>query len=386
MDAEVAFGLGDYDQAALALFDFVNKPGPDAEAATYYLAESLYQKGDRGAAHTYFAQLAAAATTNSRYYQPALERLVELAIASRAATTATRDQWLGKLDRITPGLRLASVPYVRGKFAFSQGKLDEALAYFQDVPKGSDFELQALYFTGTVSVAKKDLARAIQTFSDLIERTPRTANDRRVVELGQLALGRLYYERDQFGKSIDSYLLVDRRSDLFPDALYEVSWVYIKNKQYDKALRALELLSQSEPQSGRTPTIRILEGNLRIRKAQMIRSAQVEGIGASADDPSLEYDKANQVFAETHDMYFPGYVALSHIVADKTDPSRYMAQLAGRSERAFQVNTPLPDEAVVLIREEPGVQRLIGVEGDLAEVRRDLMESREMIDRAVSRA
>jgi tetratricopeptide (TPR) repeat protein len=380
VDAEVSFGLGDYNAAATALFDFVNKPGPDAEAATYYLAESLYAKGDRGAALIYFTQLGNAATMNSRYYQPALGRLVELAIDSPGGDDAGATPWLSKLDAIPPGLRMPLVPYIRGKYAYSQGKYDEALAYFQDVPKSSDFDLQSQFFVGTIQINKQDLPRAIQTYTDLTERVPRTASDRRVMELAQLALGRLYYERDQFGKSIDSYLMVDRHSDLFPDALYEVSWVYVKNKQYDKALRALELLSRSEPDSARTPTIRILEGNLRIRKAQMIRSAQVEGTGAAADDPAIEYDKANQVFSETHDMYFPGYVALSHIIVDKADPSRYMAQLAGRSQRAFQIAAPLPDEAAVLIREEPGVQRLIGVDGDLADVRRNLMETRETID------
>jgi hypothetical protein len=160
-----------------------------------------------------------------------------------------------------------------------------------------------------------------------------------------------------------------------------VSWVYVKNKQYDKALRALELLGKSEPDSGRTPTIRLLEGNLRIRKAQMIRQAQVEGTGVAADDPAVEYDKANQVFTSTHDQYYPGYVSLAHIVADHADPARYVAQLAGRSERVFQVIAPLPDEAVVIIRDQPEVKRLVGIDGDLADVRRDLDETREIIAR-----
>src|SRR5258707_15735981 len=49
VDAQVSFSLGDYDQAALILFDLVGKTsGPDKETATYYLGESLFQKGDKG--------------------------------------------------------------------------------------------------------------------------------------------------------------------------------------------------------------------------------------------------------------------------------------------------------------------------------------------------
>src|SRR6476620_1358182 len=57
VDAEVAFSLGDYDNAALSLFDLAGKQqGNDRDAATYYLAESLFQKGDRGAARGYYAE------------------------------------------------------------------------------------------------------------------------------------------------------------------------------------------------------------------------------------------------------------------------------------------------------------------------------------------
>ena len=51
----------------------------------------------------------------------------------------------------------------------------------------------------------------------------------------------------------------------------------MKGKQYDKALRALELLALSEPNSTKTATVRILEGNLRIRKAQLIRLNLITG-------------------------------------------------------------------------------------------------------------
>ena len=366
VDAEVAYTLGDYDTAALMLFDLTDNQrlgGPDGEAATFYLGEALYQKGDRGAAAAYFSRLASGGNVSTKYYQPSLLRLVEISIAQDDDAT----QWLAALDRVSPGLRSAQVPYVRGKYAFSKGKLDEALAFFQDVPKGSDLELQSLYYAATTNVAKKDLGRATEIFTDIIGRRPRSANDRRIVELGQLALGRLYYERDQFSKSIDSYLLVDRRSDLFPDALYEVAWVYVKNKQFDKALRALELLSLSEPQSKQTPTVRILEGNLRIRKAQIIRAAQIAGTTeqGSTDDPGGEYDKANKTFGETHDQYLPSYVALSQMVDSTGDPTQYLAQIAGRSTRAFQITAPIPEAAAQWIADEPEVQHVVHIENDL---------------------
>jgi hypothetical protein len=379
VDAEISYALGDYDAAALVLFDLVgNQQASDMEAATYYLAESLYQKGDRGSARAYFEQIVRAGNSASKYYRPSLERLVELGIKRKDDTTEQYVQTLQPLMASSP-----SVPYVLGKYAYSQDKLDDALALFSQVPKGSDYELQALYFTGTTYVAKKDLAKATDTFADLVTRKPRTSIDRRVIELGQLALGRIYYEREEPSKSIDSYLLVDRHSDLFPDALYEVAWVYVKNKQYDKALRALELLELSDPTSNKTPTVRILEGNLRIRKAQMIRQAQIDGtVGTEEnDDPATEYEKASKIFTETHDQYMPSYVALSQMVDGSLDPTSFISQIAGRNEHVFQLAQPIPEAAAQWLRDEPEVQRFVGIESDLASVQANLTATQSLIER-----
>jgi tetratricopeptide repeat protein len=381
VDAEVAYSLGDYDGAALTLFELANRPGADQETARFYLAEALFEKGDRGAARGYYEQVVAGGSVASKYYQPALERLIEIAIVQKDDTNLERT--LAALDQISPGLRRPSVPYVRGKLAYAQGKHDEAIAFFQDVPKGSEYEMAAAYYLATTYVGKKDLQRATDLFTDLIGKKPRTANDRRIVELSQLALGRLYYERDQPSKSIDSYLLVDRHSELFPDALYEVAWVYVKSKQYDKALRALELLSRSDPSSTKTPTVRILEGNLRIRKAQMVRGAQIQGTldSPQADEPAAEYDRAVKDFTETHDAYLPSYLALAQMVDSKADPAQYLAQIAGRSEHVFQTVAPIPEAAVQYLRDEPEVQRVVAVETDLGEITANLAQTEATIAR-----
>ena len=56
-----------------------------------------------------------------------------------------------------------------------------------------------------------------------------------------MALGRIHYERNQPSRAIDRYLEVSRKSDLFDETMFEVAWVYVKNKEFDKALRALDV-------------------------------------------------------------------------------------------------------------------------------------------------
>src|SRR6185295_9075629 len=96
---------------------------------------------------------------------------------------------------------------------------------------------------------------------------------------------------------VDQYLMVSRRSNLFDDALYEVAWVYVKAKQFDKALRALELLALANPSSSAIPDVKILEGNLRIRKAQATAASENQG------NSTEEYAKALDLFEKTRDAY-----------------------------------------------------------------------------------
>jgi tetratricopeptide (TPR) repeat protein len=380
VDAQRSFALRDFDAAALVLFDLANKPGTEQEAATYYLGESLFQKGDKGAARAYFAQLAQ--RPGSKYHQPSVVRLVEIAIAQNDATDI--DATLAALDSSSPSS--AQIPYVKGKYAFSQGKLDEAQSLFEAVGKDSEWELQAGYYLGATAGAEKDLQRATDIYTDLVGRRPsmgmHAAADRRVIELSQLALGRLYYERDQLAKSIDAYLLVDRHSDLFPDALYEIAWVYVKSKQFDKALRALELLAESAPTSNKTPTVRLLEGNLRIRKAQLLRQALINGtVDAEHKDPVIEYDKAAAVFDETHRLYYPSYQSIVAMADGTGDAGDYLAQLAGRTSTVFQATAPIPEAAAQALREEPEVQRVVENQTDLGEIQANLTEAEASVAR-----
>jgi tetratricopeptide (TPR) repeat protein len=381
IDAQVAFGVGNFDNAALLLYDYVaqEQKGRDFDTALYYLGESLFQKTDRIGARANFARLVQEVGPSSKYYQQSLERLIELSLLLGETEGVT--EWLDDLDRVPGDKRRPSVPYVRGKYAFSLGNYDEAITWFQQVPSDSEYGFQAQYYLGTTHVAKKDLGKATQAMSALLEREPKTDDDRRVLELAQLALGRLYYERDQPTKAIDTYLLIDRKSDLFPDALYEVAWVYVKAKQFDKALRALELLALADPTSQKLPTVRILEGNLRVRKAQSIHEKLVQGLETGAQSGAEEYIKATDIFDSTHETYQPPHDELAKIIESNEDPQVFLAQITGRSSQTFQTNATMPEIAAAWIRDEPNVGRVMTIETDLGTIQEEITEAERTIER-----
>lgn len=374
INAQVQFGMGNFDDASVLLYDIVeaHPTHRSYDEAIYYLAESLFQKQDDLAARAYFIKLIAERGSASKYFQQGLERLIELSL--RLQDDSGIQDWLAALDSLPKAGRRASIPYVRGKYAHFQGDYDTAIKHFSDVPTNSKYSFQAQYFIGAALIAKGNLGAAARTFGAITKRRAKTEDDRRVRELAHMAAGRLHYERDQPSKAIDSYLNVSRKSDLFDDVLYEVAWVYVKNKAFSRALRALELLELTDPNSSRMPEVRILEGNLRIRKAQ---TQYDKGLG----NPAEEYDRALKVFTQTREAFTEPQAALAKLLAEQGDAVQFIQQITGRESKTFEAKGELPEVAAAWLREEPDVQRLVGVETDLGEIERHVAEAEQTIRR-----
>jgi tetratricopeptide (TPR) repeat protein len=372
VQAQVAYGTGRYGDAALLLYDIVERfPGSRSYGeARFYLADSLFMKGDNVTARDYFVKIIAGGAA-APHYQEALERLLELTV--RLQDPSSVRDLLARLDQLPPGTQLESVPYARGKFAYVQKNYDEAIRWFDAIKPTSRYYFQGRYYAGVTYVARGDLGAAAKVLHALTKVQPKNDDDNKVVELTQLALGRIHYERDQPADAIDHYLTISRHSPYFDGALYEVAWVYVKAKEFDKALRALELLALANPKSAMLPDVRILEGNLRIRKAQTTAVAR----GNSAE----EYSKANQVFDDTRAAYEAPRKDLERIIAEHDDPHPFFAQVLGRAGPPLETKVELPEVVVTWMKEVSEVQRAVGVTKDLDEVRQDLDDTATMIAR-----
>lgn len=374
IDAQVNFGVGNYDDAAVMLYDFVEKHPTHRswDEALYYLAESLFQKGDYVASRGYFIRLASEKGNSSKFYQQALERLIELTL--KLDDSKDVEKWLSALDSVPQQQLRDSVPYVRGKYAHFLEQFDESLKHFAMVPAKSKYYSQAQYFMGVNYVAKGELGKALDLFKKLVLVGGESKEALRVAELSHMVLGRLYYERDQPSKAVDEYLRISRRSDLFDEALFEVTWVYVKNKEFDKALRALELLALADPTSQRMPDVRILEGNLRIRKAQRIA---VDGKGNSQE----EYDRAIEVFDATRNNFRESHEQLKTIIAEHSDASSFLEQITGRSSETFEVVSTVPEVAAAWLRQQPEVARVVEIENNLGQIESEIEEAEATIIR-----
>jgi tetratricopeptide (TPR) repeat protein len=383
VEAQVAYGMGSYADASILLYDVVERfpQSPSWKEAVFYLADSLFMKGDNLTARDYFRKVVLEFGEGDPNYPKALERLLELSL--RLKDDEGVPDLLARIDRIPEAKRSPSAPYVRGKYAYFKGDYDVAIKSFDGIDQGSPYYFQARYFLGAAYVAKGELPTAAKIFSDLLKVPVKDKNQARIVELTHMALGRIHYERDQPQEAIEQYLMISRKSDLFDDALYEVAFVYVKARQFDKALRALELLELATGGSCEKnnsvvktveimPEICILKGNLAVRRGQQI-------VETSNSSPVEEYSSALAIFENTRTAYQGPRDELEKIIKDNADAHQYFAVIT--ADGAFDSAVQLPEVARYWIRQEPEVARVVNMTTDLASIRKDLEDTEQLIAR-----
>ena len=291
--------LGDHKRAALLLLRIVdvepNTEQPLYKDALFFLAEALYEDRNYAAAESYFREVLE--RNYQDYNKHALLRLIE--IASETGRQRHIDKYFALLTK-NHGLDLdPKFAYLHGRALYERGRIKQAMARFMSVPRGSDSYLQARYLAAVahVSVAdrlsrrrgkpeaiRQQFDQAAQLLANALkDQPPKTDDERSVAQLAHLTLGRIYYEVGKFAESVGHYQQVPRGSEWFDHALYEVCWTYVKNKEYGKALRALDILLLALPNSPFAAEAQVVRGNLQL---------QLE-----------EYDEASDTFSKLRNTF-----------------------------------------------------------------------------------
>jgi tetratricopeptide (TPR) repeat protein len=360
LDGEVLYRLKQYEQAAIVLLDVVEKypQSPSYPGALFFLADALYQKHDFLSAKRYFAKIVERGP-GDRNYQLALQRLVELSL--RTGEFAGVEEHLRALEQLPPGQVLPSVPYVRGKYEFFRGHYDQAERALAAIPPTSQYYFQAQYIIAAGREVQKQHDAALVRFGQILRLAPKNDGDKKIQELATLALGRVYYELGKIDKAVDQYQNVPRTSDLFPDALHETAWAFIKQGAFRKAQRSIELLLLARPDSGDAYEMKVLMGNLHLR------------LGESAD--------ALTIFDATHKQFEPVQLKLDQIIASRPDARIFFHSLIAGKTTRFEIQIPLPEPAGRWLKAEHSVDRAVRVGADIAAIRESLAEAENLVVR-----
>ncbi len=162
----------------------------------------------------------------------------------------------------------AALLYAKGKGYYRQGSWNDATAAFSQVGSTTDYGHQARYFQGLVAMkvaranagsdkatktpSHVDYKAAIEAFKAVTDLPPDTAEHRHVIDLSWMAIGRLFYEMEQYQQAAEAYSKVDRDSPEFDTMLYELAWVYVRLGDVDRAERSLEVLAVARSRTAST--------------------------------------------------------------------------------------------------------------------------------------
>jgi tetratricopeptide (TPR) repeat protein len=118
--------------------------------------------------------------------------------------------------------------YLIGKTYFAAGQRDQAKAVLASIGKDREYYAVARYFLAAMTVEEGDLEGAVKQYTELADALKlNVGHKQRLYELTHLALGRLYYELDDFPRAMKEYLTVPPESRDYAEALYETIWVFI---------------------------------------------------------------------------------------------------------------------------------------------------------------
>jgi tetratricopeptide (TPR) repeat protein len=378
-NGELLFRMNDYGRAIVVLSEileaYANTPSyPDA---LWLRGETYYAAHDYLAARRDYRALVdhGAEPRFQAYFGRALARLVDVALRLNDPPE-TLASIFDKFNQVPPAQIDAGLLYAKGKAYFHQGAYNDATAAFSQVAKGTAYTHQARYFQGLVALkiaraaggdptrkgpTSANYKQAIEAFRVVTEQPPDNPEHKHVIDLAWMAVGRLFYEMEQYQQASEAYAKVNRDSPEFDTMLYELAWVYVRLGDVQRADRALEVLMVSDPNS---PYI----GDGTLLRADLLLRA-----GA--------FDRALVLYQSVLAQYDPMRAKVESFLDSTKDVSVYYDKLAQQQLDLLDQNEQLPPLAIRWAREAEDGPLAFAVIDDVNECKTLIRESNILIDK-----
>lgn len=389
-EGETQYLLGEFANAAALLYDVADSPlyrtEPTRPDALLYLGDALYRQGSWPESRRYFKELA---ELRGKHLQDALLRLIELSEKVRDPA-GIEEAWAALVAKAgAPGRLKPEVQYLHAKWLARRTdrpdgeRVASALEAFRLIPAESDFGPQARYFEGVLLVQRGELGAAAAAFEALlalpqIARAPapsalpspqvggaagleaeRARRHSRLRDLALLAGGRILFEQDQPEKAAALYSRIERESESYVDALYELSACWQRLGDPEKALRATDLLLLVTEDSVMAPEARLQQATLQARLKRYPRAiAQFEQLALEVR-PVRDRVQA---------------------LVKVEDPVAYYDELLARGDKSLDATQLLPESARRYVTGEDAAHARVIV-SDLGAGHKTLDEAREILQR-----
>ena len=386
-NADLLFGMKDYQRALVVLSEVIEE-----YPNTPNYADALWHRGEvYYAAHDYLSARRDYRAIVDRgneprfqtYFGKALARLVDVSLRVNDPPE-TLAPIFDKFNQVPPAQIDAGLLYAKGKAYFRQGSFNDATqAFTQSIaiaPTPPDrvnpYAHQSRYFMGLValktaraaagnaaasSTTSANYKQAIETFRTVTELPPDSDDHKHVIDLAWMAIGRLFYEMEQYQQASEAYAKVGRDSPEFDTMLYELAWVYVRLGDVQRAERALEVLMISDPNSQYIGDGTLLRADLLLRA------------GA--------FDRALQLYESVRAQYDPMKAKVDAFVDNTKDPSVYYDKLAQQQLDLLDQNDALPPIAIRWAREAEDGPLAFAVIDDVNECKTLIRQSNALVDK-----
>lgn len=362
-EAVYSYLVEDYARAALLYYTLVDRASretfSDYADAEWYLAESLFLDGNYHPALDYYTRIVQFGQDHP-FYVSAVARMVETYGVTNDTEKfeAYYQTYMGQSGRGIPST--PKIDYAFGKSLYLRGEYDRALPILGLLAAGdSTYAPLCEYLIAATSVAKGDLDKAIATFDRLLQRSINTPEQREVEDLAYLGLGRIYLEKGDYEKAIESYRNISRYSSHFPIALYEMSSTYYRMGDTQQALRTLDILLLTSPDSVDAPDLKLRRGLL------------------------LQEMKSYTEALDTYERLIAEYTGIKDefdgLMRDQANVLRYFNELVGTDLSRIDSSLMIPAQAVRFVKEDKQMARALAVARVLREEQSDLIESDRLI-------
>ncbi|WP_437709140.1 tetratricopeptide repeat protein [Sorangium sp. So ce448] len=382
-DAQLLMGSRDYERAANVLNQVVEKypdhPTAFPDALTL-LGETYFRSKQYLSARRVFLRIVASGAEPrfAAYQAKALGRLVDICL--RIKDYDALDAVFASMNSVPASTAGSALAYARGKGLYVKKDFGGAKASLGAVDPQSEYFHQARYLLGLIAVKeatpppeplkegeappavpKTRYVAAIDLFQKVTQLPADTPEHRRVIDLAWLAIGRLFYEADQWSQAVQAYGHIDRVSPEFGAMLYELAWVYVRLGDVDRAQRSLEILAIAEPDSQNIADGSLLRGDLMLRAGR--------------------FEKALKVYEGVRATYDPMRARVDAFLGSTSDPAVYYDKLSQEQLEALDTTTSLPPLAVQWAREAEDGPAAFAVIDDINHCRELIKQSNELIEK-----
>jgi tetratricopeptide (TPR) repeat protein len=395
-NGELLYRMKDYDRAVVLLSEIIEEfPNtPSYPDALWLRGETFYVSHDYLAARRDYGAIVdrGAEPRFQTYFGRALARIVDVAIRMNDPPESFAPI-VEKFNLVPPAQLDAALLYAKGKVRFRQGFWNDAIEAFSQVGSGSAYAHQARYFRGVAAIKlarppttaptdatslgalsgegaspkKAEHANykpAIEVFRTVTVLPPDTPDHQHVIDLAWMAVGRLFYEMEQYQAASEAYSKVSQDSPEFDTMLYELAWVYVRLGDMQRAERALELLMVSDPNSPFLADGTLLRADLLLR--------------------SGAFDRALQLYQSVLKEYDPMRARVASFLDSSKDVGVYYEKLAQQELELLDQSDQLPPIAIRWAREAEDGPAAFAVIDEVNGTKKLIKQSNLLVDKLVA--